>query len=154
MIEAADSGEVQPRISMGPDVGFAALDNRALIAPRGTERTFDVIRSRDGYRYIASGLIPVGADRRTESAAVIDPDQFAALALRRELLAEGIVVLGNIRSTVDSTDFAVARATPPPQQQFTFLESHELIRDLKSYENLVPVCFDQNTATETESQNA
>jgi hypothetical protein len=48
----------------------------------------------------------------------------------------------------------LARATPPPQQQFTFLESHELIRDLKSYENLVPVCFDQNTATETESQNA
>jgi D-alanyl-D-alanine carboxypeptidase/D-alanyl-D-alanine-endopeptidase (penicillin-binding protein 4) len=113
VIEAADSGEVQPRISMGPDVGLATLDNRALIAPRGTERTFDVIRSRDGYRYIASGLIPVGADRRTESAAVIDPDQFAALALRQELLAEGIVILGNIRSTVDSTDFAVARATPP-----------------------------------------
>lgn len=113
VIEAADSGEVQPRITLGPDVGVATLDNNALIAPRGTDRTFDVIRSRDGSRYVASGLIPVGADRRTEYAAVIDPDQFAALALRRELLAEGIVVLGTIHSTVDSTDFAVARATPP-----------------------------------------
>lgn len=113
VIEAADSGEVQPRISLGPDVGVATLDNHALIGPRGTPRTFDVIRSRDGDRYVASGLVPVGADRRTESAAVIDPDHFAALALRRELLAEGIVVLGAIRSTIDSTDFAVARATPP-----------------------------------------
>jgi D-alanyl-D-alanine carboxypeptidase/D-alanyl-D-alanine-endopeptidase (penicillin-binding protein 4) len=113
VIEAADSGTVQPSISMSPDVGMAALDNRALIAPRGSERTFDVIRSRNGDRYVASGLVPVGAPRRTESAAVIDPDLFAALALRRELLAEGIVVLGAVRSTVDSTDFAVARATPP-----------------------------------------
>lgn len=113
VIEAADSGEVQPRISLGPDLGLATLDNRALIAPRGTERTLDVIRSRNGDRYVASGLVPIGAERRTEYSAVIDPDHFAALALRQELLAEGIVVLGNIRSTVDSTDFAVARATPP-----------------------------------------
>jgi D-alanyl-D-alanine carboxypeptidase/D-alanyl-D-alanine-endopeptidase (penicillin-binding protein 4) len=113
VIEAVDSGEVQPRISIGPDVGVALLDNRALIAPRGATRTLDVIRSRDGARYVASGLVPIGAERRTEYAAVIDPDHFAALAMRRELLAQGIVVLGTIRSTVDSTDFAVARATPP-----------------------------------------
>jgi transposase len=41
----------------------------------------------------------------------------------------------------------LARATPPPQQQFTFLETHPLIRDLKSYANLVPVCFAENPET-------
>jgi D-alanyl-D-alanine carboxypeptidase/D-alanyl-D-alanine-endopeptidase (penicillin-binding protein 4) len=112
VIEAADSGEVQPRISMGPEIGMASLDNRALIGPRGVERTFDVIRSRDGTRYVASGVLPLGATRRTEYAAVTDPGRFTALALRRELLAEGIVVMGTVRGTVDSTDFAVARATP------------------------------------------
>lgn len=35
----------------------------------------------------------------------------------------------------------LARATPPPQEQFSFLVSHPIIRDLKDYENLVPVCF-------------
>lgn len=39
----------------------------------------------------------------------------------------------------------LARAAPPPQEQFTFLASHPLIRELKTYENLVPVCFAPNT---------
>ena len=41
------------------------------------------------------------------------------------------------------------RTTPPPQEQFTFLESHPLIRDLSDYEKLVPVCFAPNTETKT-----
>jgi D-alanyl-D-alanine carboxypeptidase/D-alanyl-D-alanine-endopeptidase (penicillin-binding protein 4) len=97
---------------MGPDVGVAVVDNRALVGPRGAEASFDILRSRDGTAYVAGGVLPVGASRRTEYASVIDPDRFAALALRRELLAEGIVVLGTTRSTTDSTDFAAARATP------------------------------------------
>lgn len=112
VIEAADSGEVQPQVTLGPDIGMAALDNRAVIGPRDAERTFDVVRSRDGNAYLASGVIPLGTGRRTEYAAVIDPDRYAALALRRELLAEGIVVLGTVRSTTDSMDHAAARATP------------------------------------------
>ncbi len=32
-------------------------------------------------------------------------------------------------------------ARPVAQEQFDFLESHPLIRDLKAYDNLVPVCF-------------
>jgi len=112
VIEAVDSGAVQPRITLGPDVGVAVLDNRAIVVPRGTEQRFDILRSRDGSSFIAGGSLAVGATRRTEYAAVIDPDRYAALALRRELLNEGIVVLGTTRSTTDSTDFAVARATP------------------------------------------
>ena len=38
------------------------------------------------------------------------------------------------------------RAAPPPQQQFTFLESHPLIRDLEAYDNLIPVCFASKNA--------
>jgi D-alanyl-D-alanine carboxypeptidase/D-alanyl-D-alanine-endopeptidase (penicillin-binding protein 4) len=112
VIEAVDSGAVQPRISMGPDVGVAVVDNRALVGPRGAGSSFDILRSRDGAAYVAGGVLPVGTARRTEYAAVIDPDRFAALALRRELLTEGIVVLGTTRSTTDSTDFAAARSTP------------------------------------------
>jgi transposase len=33
-------------------------------------------------------------------------------------------------------------ARPVAQEQFGFIETHPLIRDLKSYDNLVPVCFD------------
>ena len=43
----------------------------------------------------------------------------------------------------------LARATPPPQALFTFLETHPLIRDLSAYENLVPVCFVPPTETST-----
>ena len=30
---------------------------------------------------------------------------------------------------------------PVAQEQFTFIETHPLIRDLEAYDNLVPVCF-------------
>lgn len=33
-------------------------------------------------------------------------------------------------------------ARPTAQEQFAFIEVHPLIRDLKTYDNLVPVCFD------------
>jgi transposase len=33
----------------------------------------------------------------------------------------------------------------PPQQQFTFLETHPLIRGLDAYEQFIPACFNQNT---------
>jgi hypothetical protein len=32
-------------------------------------------------------------------------------------------------------------ARPVAQEQLSFIESHPLIRDLKAYDNLVPVCF-------------
>jgi hypothetical protein len=32
-------------------------------------------------------------------------------------------------------------ARPTEQTRFAFLDAHPLIRDLKDYENLVPVCF-------------
>jgi transposase len=41
------------------------------------------------------------------------------------------------------------RSTPP---QLTFLEEHPLIRDLKTYGNIVPLCFAPNTETSTPEQ--
>jgi len=41
------------------------------------------------------------------------------------------------------------RATPPPQQQFAFLETHPLIRGLEAYGKLIPVCFEQNNKQKT-----
>lgn len=47
-------------------------------------------------------------------------------------------------------------AQPTVQEQFTFIEVHPLIRDLHTYENLIPVCFSQtqnsNQQTDESSQ--
>jgi D-alanyl-D-alanine carboxypeptidase/D-alanyl-D-alanine-endopeptidase (penicillin-binding protein 4) len=112
-IEASDTVGAQPRITMTPDLGLATLENRAVIGPRGSDRTFDILRSSDGQRYVASGSLPAGSATRTEYAAVLDPNRHAALALRAELAQQGIVVRGTVQSTVDSFGLAHARATPP-----------------------------------------
>lgn len=111
-VAAADSGDPQPHLELAPDVGVARLDNRAIIGPREARRTFDILRSIDGDRYVASGVLPAGTAERTEYAAVLDPSRFTALALERALAAEGIVVRGAVRSTVDSFDYAIVRSTP------------------------------------------
>ncbi len=101
-----------PTLAMRPDVGLATLDNRAMVGPRGAERTFDIVRSRDGQRYVADGVVPAGSSDRTLHPAVQDPNLFAALALRQELRAVGIVVTGEVRSTLDSMATAHVRGTP------------------------------------------
>lgn len=106
-----DSAGTEARITFLPELGVAAIDNRAVTGTRGARRTFDVTRSMDGGTYLAAGVIPAGAPVRTEYAAVVDPNRFAALALRRELLAAGITIRGAVRSTVDSLDFSHARTT-------------------------------------------
>lgn len=101
------------QVSLSPDLGLGSMDNRAVTSPRGARRTFDITRSLDGAHYLASGVIPVGALPRTEYLAVADPNLFTALALRRELLAQGITVRGSIRSTVDSFAYQQARESSP-----------------------------------------
>jgi transposase len=43
-------------------------------------------------------------------------------------------------------------ARPVAQEQFGFLESHPLIRDLKAYDNLVPACFSPVTENPPDSE--
>ncbi|MCA9763314.1 MAG: D-alanyl-D-alanine carboxypeptidase/D-alanyl-D-alanine-endopeptidase [Gemmatimonadetes bacterium] len=111
-IERADSVGRQPVISVRPAIGYAAVENRAVIGTDTARRTFDILRDPAVDHYVASGVLPSGAARQTEHAAVGDPNRYAAHALREALRDEGIVVLGEVQSTVDPFDFALARGTP------------------------------------------
>ena len=111
-ITAGDSAGIPPRITMSPEVGAGRLELRAEPGPKGSRSTFDILRSADGSGWVASGSLPAGTAARTENSAVEDPNRYAALALRRELAAEGIVVRGATRSTTDSLAYRHARGAP------------------------------------------
>lgn len=111
-IDRADSLGRQPVIRISPDVGYASVDNRAIIGAEGTRADFDILRAPNTTRYVATGVVPSGAAKQTEHAAVGDPNLYAADALRDALRDEGIVVLGRVQSTIDPFDFALARGTP------------------------------------------
>lgn len=109
---ASDSVGAAAQLTLTPDIGAFTLENRAEVGARGTRRTFDIFRTGDGLGYLATGALPAGSTRN-ESAAVVDPNRYAALAFRRELAAVSILVRGQTRSTVDSFTYHAARATPP-----------------------------------------
>lgn len=111
-IVAGDQAGDQPRITLSPDVGIGGLDVRAETGARGSRSTFDVLRREDGLGWTATGRLPAGAAPRTEYGAVADPNRFTALALRRELSAEGIIIRGTTRSTTDSLAYRHARSAP------------------------------------------
>ena len=110
---AGDSVGRPPEVVMTPDIGAFVLDNRAEVAARGARRTFDIFRSPDGRSYLATGVLAAGSPARTESAAVLDPNRYAALAFRHELAAVGILVRGETRSTADSFTYHAARQATP-----------------------------------------
>jgi D-alanyl-D-alanine carboxypeptidase/D-alanyl-D-alanine-endopeptidase (penicillin-binding protein 4) len=111
-IERADSVGRQPVVRLAPDVGYAEFENRAVIGPDTARQSFDILRTPNTDRYVATGVLPVGSGRQTEHAAVGDPNRYAALALREALRDEGIVVRGAVLSTVDPFDYALARGAP------------------------------------------
>lgn len=102
-----------PTLVMTPDLGAFSVDNRSETGASGSRRSFDIFRSADGLSYLATGSLPAGASPRDESAAVLDPCRYAALAFRHELAAVGIVVRGDTRSTLDSFTYQSARSSPP-----------------------------------------
>lgn len=112
-ITSRDTAGGAADVTLAPDIGLATIDNRAEIGPRGSRRTFDVLRSPDGTSYVATGIVPAGASPQVESAAVLDPNRFAALAMRQALLSEGITVRGGVTSTSDSLAFHHARHGMP-----------------------------------------
>lgn len=101
-----------PTLAVWPEVPLATIENRAVVGPRDARRTFDITRNPDGLGYVAIGVVPAGSSARTLHPAVLDPNLFAAQMLRRELLAQGIVVRGEVRSTTDSMATAHARGMP------------------------------------------
>ncbi len=112
-ITSHDTAGGAPTVTLSPDVGLATIDNRAEIGPRGTRSTFDVLRAPDGLSYVATGIVAAGASPKLESAAVLDPNRFAALAFRQALLSEGITIRGGVTSTSDSLAFQHARQGMP-----------------------------------------
>ena len=102
-------------ISMWPDLGDVAFENRTLtVAPGGETDIGDRFFRQPGTPLVwAEGTVALDRPPRTESFAVADPNLFAARALRQALANAGIAVTGTTRSTTDSAIYAPARARAP-----------------------------------------
>jgi D-alanyl-D-alanine carboxypeptidase/D-alanyl-D-alanine-endopeptidase (penicillin-binding protein 4) len=102
-------------ITMSPDLGDIAFENRTLTVPPGGESDIgDRFFRQPGTLSIwAEGTVALDTPGRTESFALPDPNLYAARALRQALADAGIAVTGTTRSTTDSTLYAALRNTPP-----------------------------------------
>jgi len=102
-------------ISMWPDLGDVAFENRTVTVPPGGDTDIgDRFFRQPGTAYVwAEGTVALDRPPRTESFAVTDPNLFAARALRQALADAGIAVSGTTRSTTDSVIYAGARSRPP-----------------------------------------
>jgi serine-type D-Ala-D-Ala carboxypeptidase/endopeptidase (penicillin-binding protein 4) len=102
-------------ISMWPDLGDIAFENRTVTVAAGGETDIgDRFFRQPGTAQVwAEGTVALDRAPRTESFAVADPNLFAARALRQVLADAGIAVTGTTRSTTDSAIYAAARAQPP-----------------------------------------
>jgi D-alanyl-D-alanine carboxypeptidase/D-alanyl-D-alanine-endopeptidase (penicillin-binding protein 4) len=102
-------------ISMWPDLGDVAFENRTVTVAAGGETDIgDRFFRQPGTAQVwAEGTVALDRPPRTESFAVADPHLFAARALRQALADAGVAVTGTTRSTTDSASYAEARARPP-----------------------------------------
>jgi serine-type D-Ala-D-Ala carboxypeptidase/endopeptidase (penicillin-binding protein 4) len=102
-------------ISMWPDLGDVAFENRTVTVAAGGETDIaDRFFRQPGTAQVwAEGTVALDRPPRTESFAVADPNLFAARALRQALADAGVAVTGTTRSTTDSASYAGARARPP-----------------------------------------
>lgn len=102
-------------LTLWPELGDVAVENRTLTVPPGRPRTLDVVREQLAggiTRLIVSGDVPLDVPSRIEYVAVFDPDLYTARAFRQVLAEEGIAVLGGTWSTRDSTLFHQTRSAP------------------------------------------
>ena len=102
-------------ISMWPDLGDIAFENRTVTVPAGGETDIgDRFFRHPGTAQVwAEGTVAIDRSPRTEYFAVSDPNLFAARALRQALAEAGIAVTGTTRSTADSALYAEVRARRP-----------------------------------------
>ncbi|MEZ0333882.1 MAG: D-alanyl-D-alanine carboxypeptidase/D-alanyl-D-alanine-endopeptidase, partial [Gemmatimonadales bacterium] len=99
-------------ISLWPDLGDIAFENRTVTVPAGGETDIgDRFFRQPGTAQVwAEGTVAIDRSPRTEYFAVSDPNLFAARALRQALADAGIAVTGTSRSTADSALYAETRA--------------------------------------------
>jgi D-alanyl-D-alanine carboxypeptidase/D-alanyl-D-alanine-endopeptidase (penicillin-binding protein 4) len=100
-------------ISVSPSYAPLHFENRTVTAPAGGEtdvpdRMWRTFGTMDAW---AEGTIALDSRGGTDYFAVPDPNLFAASALRSVLTESGIGVTGEIRSTTDSTTYALVRKT-------------------------------------------
>jgi D-alanyl-D-alanine carboxypeptidase/D-alanyl-D-alanine-endopeptidase (penicillin-binding protein 4) len=102
-------------ITMSPDLGDIAFENRTVTVPPGGESDIGdrFFRHPGTLQVWAEGTVALNNPRRTESFALPDPNLYAARALRQALADGGIAVTGTTRSTTDSMRYARVRATAP-----------------------------------------
>jgi len=102
-------------ISMSPDLGDIAFENRTVTVPPGGESDVGdrFFRLPGTLQIWAEGTVALDNPSRTESFALPDPNLYAARALRQVLADAGISVAGTTRSTTDSTLYANLRTTQP-----------------------------------------
>jgi D-alanyl-D-alanine carboxypeptidase/D-alanyl-D-alanine-endopeptidase (penicillin-binding protein 4) len=102
-------------ITMSPDLGDVAFENRTVTVPPGGESDIGdrFFRHPGTLQVWAEGTVAQDHPRRTDSFALPDPNLYAARALRQALADAGIAVAGTTRSTTDSTLYVQLRATEP-----------------------------------------
>src|SRR5918995_4016687 len=102
-------------ITMTPDLGDVAFENRTITVPPGGESDIGdrFFRHPGTLQIWAEGTVALDNPRRTESFAVPDPNLYAAKALRHALAEAGIAVTGTTRSTTDSLLYARMRRSAP-----------------------------------------
>ncbi len=102
-------------ISMWPDLGDVAFENRTVTVAAGGETDIGdrFFRLPGTPQVWAEGTVAIDRPPRTESFAVSDPNLYTARALRQALADAGIGVTGTTRSTTDSVSYLAARTRPP-----------------------------------------
>ncbi len=102
-------------ISMSPDLGDLAFENRTVTVPPGGESDVGdrFFRHPGTLQIWAEGTVALDNPPRKDSFAMPDPNLYAARALRQALADAGISVAGTTRSTTDSSAYAQLRQTPP-----------------------------------------
>lgn len=111
-----------PVVEGEPPTAFYTLENRATTGPAGSPATFDLTREPGTNRITAYGVVPLGAEPRTEYFAIVDPAGYAGTVFREVLTRRGIAVEGRVRSvsTADRSPVAAgdtvslaAHVSPP-----------------------------------------
>jgi D-alanyl-D-alanine carboxypeptidase/D-alanyl-D-alanine-endopeptidase (penicillin-binding protein 4) len=102
-------------ITMSPDFGDVAFENRTLTVPVGGVSDIGdrFYRVPGTLQVWAEGTAALDHPPVTESFALPDPNLYTARALRQALEQSGIAITGATRSTTDSLLYRSARSTAP-----------------------------------------
>jgi D-alanyl-D-alanine carboxypeptidase/D-alanyl-D-alanine-endopeptidase (penicillin-binding protein 4) len=102
-------------ISMTPDLGDIAFENRTVTVAAGKESDIGdrFYRVPGTMQVWAEGTVARDHRTETESFAIPDPNLFTARALRQLLVEAGVAVTGATRSTTDSMLYRGARGGAP-----------------------------------------